>query len=85
MGVYLEFNKNSLVKVVYFILWLLKSIQNILFLLVGLFARIISTLIGSMELFQAKKFVVVESWWVVEGGTYCMSKKFSGWLDPGGE
>ena len=56
-----------LVKVVYFFYaLLLQRVWYIFIFSVDIFAKIISTVSGSMELFKAKKFVMIGSWWKVE-------------------
>ena len=61
-----------------------KLYNTLSFFSVCIFAQICSTLSWSMDIFKARKFVVVVDQWRVEEDSHCAINKVSWWLDCGG-
>ena len=62
-----------------------KAYDTFSFFSVCLFTTMFSTVSWSMKLVKAEKFVEVLVRYRVESGADCVVKKYSWWLEPGGE
>ena len=70
--------KHSRARVMFFPrLGFCKAYNVFYFFSVCIFTGIILTVIGSMEIIEAKKFVMVGDWWRLEAGTNRKFKKVS--------